>query len=733
MPRALKHPGNVLSSFGLGLCLLTGLAGSVAFWSGEYGDIFPASRYSVLPGVILLALGLAISYRDRSPLRLSSHGFAWSLLALFFIDWLTRSYNLFQGPFIRGELILAFCAALLLIHNRAWRALRIFALCSVALLACAFLFESQGRVLSSDDHPSFFYRLSLLKSQFPTIPFYYPYWNAGIDQRDFFATGTLNVFFLVWPLIRFFDLGSTYNIVVTIVLFIFMPLSVYLAARLSGAKPTASVFASVLALTSSLLWYRWALKYGTMGFIASASLIPLNLALGIRLTLAEKVWPQKLTFLSILSFSLMLFWGPSGLVFLPLAALSLTKLPRLIGQAHFRHVAFGIAVLSIPWMITFYSVSQVGKFVSTARPSYQMMADEKSPQYNQGKPSAAAGAEALSLRQALKTLRETSVSTNPLLFILIIPGLAALSPRQRWPWVATCLWLLFLGSIGSQIKPQLELDRMLVILSLLSSIPVAKVLERLIVSGALYRSNFLTLRLPAAFALAFFLCAPFATSYLLRNRGFDSYSFFSPTSERLVQMIRENAGDGRVVFTGFVLHDFSHGHLAPLPILTGVPSVASSPFHDQWTYKELFPSSAFEQGIEAVERLLDLYNSSLVVGHEERWVNFLRENKEYYSLVGEALPFTVFKRKQAKLSYFMQGTGTLLSQQTDGLSLKVSTPEVVLKFRYFPFLRADKCKIEGSQSEVGFALIKLSACPLDEEIHIQSCGTLCRIFGNKAS
>ncbi|MBX7144495.1 MAG: hypothetical protein K1X79_08610 [Oligoflexia bacterium] len=728
MSRALRHTGNVLLSFGLGLSLLTALAGSLSFWSSEHPDLFPAARYGMIPGVLLVALGLLVIKSSDTQLRLSAAGFAWTLLPLFLIDWLTRSYNLFQGPFIRGELILGLFAAFLILNARGWRALRIFSLCSLALLACAFLFESQGRILSSDDHPSFFYRLSLLKSQFPQIPFYYPYWNAGIDQRDFFATGSLNIFLLLWPIIRFFDLAHSYNILIAITLFCLMPVSVYTASRISGGRPTAALFSAVLAICSSLLWYRWALKYGTMGFVASASLIPLNLALLNRLIFEPQRWNSKFTFLTIASLCLMLLWGPSGLVFIPLALMAAPKIPQLFKLPHFRHVALGVLLLSLPWITIFYSVSQVGKFVSTKRPSYEMMADEKSPQYNQGKPSTSSDNKSVSPRQTLKVLRETSVSTNPLLILLLVPGLAALRRRQRGSWVATTVWLIVLGTTLSQVKPQLELDRMLVILSICSSIPVALALQRLFISSVYNRTHLFAARLPAYFALAFFLTGPFATSFLLRNRGYDTYSFRTASSEKLVQMIRDNAGDGRVVFTGFVLHDFSHGHLAPLPLLTGVPSVASSPFHDQWSYKELFPSEAFSQGVGAVEKLLDLYNSTLVVGHEERWVNFLRENKDHYALVGEALPFTVFRRKQANPSYFVQGQGQILKQNDNSIELTLSSAEAVLKFRYFPFLRSNLCNVQGVPSELGFQFIKLSACPLNETIKIESCGTWCRVL-----
>jgi len=73
-----------------------------------------------------------------------------------------------------------------------------------ALIAGVFISYADGRLLFSDDHPSFLYRLQLLMDEFPSIPFYNTEWNAGYSAREFFPSGVLNVFFLSAPILYFF-------------------------------------------------------------------------------------------------------------------------------------------------------------------------------------------------------------------------------------------------------------------------------------------------------------------------------------------------------------------------------------------------------------------------------------------------------------------------------------------------------------------------------------------------
>src|SRR5690606_34615165 len=106
----------------------------------------------------------------------------------------------FQGPSIRGELLLSALIAVVLLQRRLFfTVLPWGVLLSGAFCWYFFLQEAGAELLFSDDHSTFVYRLTILRDTFPYIPFYNPQWNAGLDARDSFATGVLNLFFLSMP------------------------------------------------------------------------------------------------------------------------------------------------------------------------------------------------------------------------------------------------------------------------------------------------------------------------------------------------------------------------------------------------------------------------------------------------------------------------------------------------------------------------------------------------------
>jgi hypothetical protein len=716
------HTAQIFFSFGLGLILLFALAGSISFWNADGVELFGAARYSLICAALPIVFALYMG--GRRAIKLDPRGFALILPVLYCIDWLPKSYSLIQGPHIRGELLIAFLLALFLIRDHKLGWVRLFAIFSIMALSTTFLVEAQGRTLTSDDHPSFLYRLWLLKEQFPFIPFYYPGWNAGIDQRDFFATGALNVFLLFAPFIYAFPLEHSYTILISLVLFLLPSVSFYIAARILHFRVSTALFASLLGLCSSLLWYRWGLKYGTMGFIASASLVPLNLALFQRIISKPQDTSRALYLLSICTCTLMLLWSPSGLIFIPCAAFALFNLRSLLRSPKFLVYAASLLAINLSWLLIFVSVSKVGNFIQVYKPSYDSMAEEQ--EKKTGKPHIEVAPTTLAEfgRASQKILRQTSVSANPLLILLCLPGLALLRGIRRNFWSAHFAWLLMLGTLVALFKPQLELDRMLVVLCFVSALPCAKALEQLL---ALSKRSPIS-KIASASALSFVLVSPLATGSLLRNRSFDHFHFSNPRTAELRSLITQHAGLGRAVFTGFVLHDFAHGHLAPLPLLTGVPIVASSPFHDQWTYKELFPKSVVDAGDAAIEALLDDYNATLVVAHEERWVDYFRSRRPQYQVLGEARPFTVFKRMNYQPTYFRSGAGLIESQDNSSVTLRLDTVDADLKFSYFPFLRSTACTLTPIPSATGKNMIGLRGCPLNIPIKIESCGTWCRVF-----
>jgi hypothetical protein len=141
----------------------------------------------------------------------------------------------------------------------------------------------------------------------------------------------------------------------------------------------------------------------------------------------------------------------------------------------------------------------------------------------------------------------------------------------------------------------------------------------------------------------------------------------------------------------------------------------------------LFPKKVVDEGDAAIEALLDSYNATVVVAHEERWVEYFRSRRAKYQVLGEALPFTVFKRLQYMPTYFSKGAGQILEQTNSAVVVQLDTADADLKFAYFPFLRSSLCSLESVESAARKPFIRLRNCPLHTPIRIEACGTWCRV------
>jgi hypothetical protein len=309
------------------LLTLLGLSGgSWYLWSATPPALIPSGKYIVAVALALVAGGL-LTLRRRPTLMDFANPKVWTLglVAIFISSWLCRPYSFFQGPDFRREILIAVFAAGTF-SFLSWKRLLI-ALPIITSIASIwdFLNESGGSVLFVDDHAMFIFRLKLLKENFPSIPFWSPLWNAGFDARDFFATGALNAFILASPLVYLFPIESVYNIIIASILFLVVPTTSYLAARVLNAERVVASVAAVIAMSSSLFWYRWGLKYGTVGFVVSTSMMPLCIALYLRFISSNT--PQwRHVALLIGSSTLMLLWSPSGIALNPRVLFTITKL-----------------------------------------------------------------------------------------------------------------------------------------------------------------------------------------------------------------------------------------------------------------------------------------------------------------------------------------------------------------------------------------------------------------------
>jgi hypothetical protein len=745
--------------------MIIGIAGMLA-------ALFP--RYTPLPreGIQTDETGGHHQHGGYHILPRLTAGASLTLVGIFLSDWLSRPYALFTGPFVRPEAIIVGGCVWYLAHQtcRVQRtALVLLPVIGSTLGLLSFLTYGGGRTLVSDDHAVFLYRLQLLKEQFPSIPFYYPLWNGGTDARDFFASGSLNLFLLMYPIIASFEVWQAYTTIVALSLFIIPPASLAIATRLLGLSRAVAACAATLALAPSLLWYRWGLAYGTMGFITSASLAPLCWALWYRISERRDPVSWPLWFAAFAVTTLVAFWSLAPLAIAPIA---LTLHPFRFRELYRRRVLSLIAALvvfNLPWIMLFLTVSRVTSFLGAEAEASRQTSVIASPvsassptsatvgfdphslhQTNSERPLAAPAfrhrSSGLSVSRSVSGLRSWGVTLHPLLFILGPIGVFILGHRLGILLGAQLLWLLVIGTVLVPLKPQLELDRMLVMASVFLCIPTGVALRVLMRLRTVRLFSAMgghkterwraalapTTSLGAFLSFAFLILTPLYTCLIAQNRSREEIFFSSSAYDSIVRTVKEHGGSGRVLFSGQVLHELDNGHVAPLTILTRHPMVASSPVHNLWSYQQIIPRDFLAKGETGIEDYLTKMNVSLVFAHDPKWRQWFSSRPERYTQVLVGPPFAAFRRTQERASYFIEGNGTIVSQDTDGFTFEPTTADGVVSFRWFPFLRAHGgCDLSPHPVGQDLTFIRFSRCTLGQRVTVRAGSPLDRLLTDR--
>ncbi len=657
---------------------------------------------------------------------------------LFFTDWFSRSYGFLPDVSIRGEIILALIAGFVVLKFQIRSFIYFLSVITPILLVWVFFSQSDGKLLLFDDHASFFYRLEMLKRTFPTIPSYNSLWNGGIEARDYFPTGMLNVFFLFSPIIYLFPLESSYNLIVASLIFILLPICIYNGARLAKIEPPVAAIASLLALTSSMLWYRWCLKYGALGFCTSSVLLALNIGFLIKLLDPEREFSKKEALFFVISMFLMLLWSLTAVAILPLLVFSIFKIRSIWKKKYAKFIIFSLLTLYIPWAATFVTVSNVGKFVVLNSYSDQHAHDKEAklktlkkdlndPWSGKMEILAVRGDKRpFTISEIVKHLREVTVMTNPLLLFLAFPGFWILKGRTKWIYLVSSTWLLILAVFITPFKPQLELDRMYIIATFLLAIPTGASIWSLLNSKITSRRHAF---IPACL-LAALLISIFSTTAIVHNRREEKYYFTDQNYFRLAKAISQNTESGRALFAGFILHELAYAHIAPLVFKSNTPIVASVPTHSVWWHAELMPSYFIEKDSKGREEYFDLMNATSIIAHEPSWISYFESEPLLYKRVWSKGTFVIYKRLKASNSFFLKGSGQILLQDTKELSLIPDTSSLVLKFNYLPFLQTSSCNISNHPLPGDLFFIELSNCIPGQKVTIKMLPAWQRVFNN---
>lgn len=644
-----------------------------------------------------------------------------AVLALYFAsDITTRKFVFFQSDSIPFTVLWVGLLCVVVGLCRLQRAARGSILSpSAVLLLQLFLamifFESlNGRMLFSDDHPSFLYRFQMLRHHFPYVPFYNAGWNAGYIAREFFPSGILNVAFLSLPFLLLpgwdtFALGSLYyNLVLIWMYVLIIPWGIYASSRVFSFSVRTSSLAAILSLAPSMIFFEWLLKYGTLGFVASAGLAPLAIALSYRLALDERQpgWRDVLFLLVIGSLSLC--WSLTFLALLPVTLLALLYRKTVFQRNRRKFIVLFVLLFVLcnaSWIYLFFKESRVASFLSTnTLPGSTDTTFHRELEDEDG----AAAADATSvertapspLRSSLLAFRAQVVKVNPVLIFLWIPGLLWVRNRR----VAVVLgmsigWLLIVSAFGESLKPQLELRRFILPASYLMAILAAETSVQLLdryfrqsveAVGLLRRGVSM---LAAAVLCGMIALTPLTATQAYANRSDERFKAAPKYFEELADAIKTYGGSGRNFILGFILHDFGAtdyqfqdgGHVAPLVSYSGQPMYAFDYYHYRWSSVDPIPLQFRTRGAEGIEEFLDLMNVTSVITFRREWADYCQAHPERYKQVEMFNRFRLFTRVGPQSGYFQSGKGSL-EVLPDSLRVTAASDEVGLKFRYYDSL-----------------------------------------------
>jgi hypothetical protein len=324
-------------------------------------------------------------------------------------------------------------------------------------------------------------------------------------------------------------------------------------------------------------------------------------------------------------------------------------------------------------------------------------------------------------------VRESLRMVNPILLLLALPALVSLPNKLRALLIGTLGLTISLAVLGPVFKAQLELQRLWLLVVTLLIPPVAgKVVSVLSSKGELLPK---LLRIPSQVVVLSLLLLPAPWLWgVVTNRTTEKFHFSSPVVEELAHAITQHAGEGRAIFPGFILHELCEGHIAPLPLLTKVPLVASSYQHDRWKYTELIPEEFLKKGKEGLAQYLQVMNGSLLVVHEPNWKKWFRAHARGYAEVAKVGRFVLFKPNHIEPSYIFEGEGELISQDGSSIRVRPLSEKLTIKFNYLPLLETSGCSISPAKVSKSVTLISLQDCKVGDVVTISMKAPTARLL-----
>lgn len=641
------------------LCVLPAAAlAGLATWRHVRREKLPAAREN--GALIVMGVG-ALCYLASS-----------AVLDPFFfmLEWLPRDGRPWDAMLVRWILLCLASGAVLWKWPRAAfpMVLAILAF-TVAGSVVGFVRETGLAALSNDDHPSFQFRMQALADSIPRVIYYNPFWNGGKVATYAAASGSVGPALFYLPFLSFLPMDRIYSAGLLVLFVGVVPVVAGGSVRVAGGSWTAACMAAILSLGTSWGFFRWLLKFGTVGAcFAAVFLLPVACLLYRLLYGTEFRWRHG--FVLVVCSCFFLAWPANGIFSVALLPALLLAIPRLNRRRVGWLLGCGavIAVIIAPLAIGIVSRTDLAGFAGGGALEH---------------PHGAAG-----LREGLNTLGSALREVHPLLLwfgVIAAPFAGCARFRRFLPPIL--IPLLLMAGWSRMLPGGAAFERAMVPAGFLAVWPAALGCAKLVSSGKRRHAPM------AALVIGLLAAGAYVTTRFYANDSQASYRVRPPDVDQLVEWIREHTPtDARVLFGGMTSHAYGGGHVAVLPMLAQREMMAADYYQFSPRLVEYFyPPREFRKTDGDVYRFLHLYNVSHVVAYDEASV--VRFYRKYPDLYEEAatiegpLPKTIFRVREPAGSLFLKNGGAVnASINRIELALEDPLADAAIRYNYSPEL-----------------------------------------------
>ncbi len=648
------HIGRAFQTLGV-VIILYGFIGGGLFFPVFNLNLTSTFRETFPLGALIFLLGLAISKK----IVFHQGVVLFSPLILILSNHQFSGKTFFAHYFYIAELVL-FISLLMICKPDLKKVTPVVLVIGLIGISYNFFFLLKDTIIFSDDLPSFLYRAIILREANPIFPSWDPFWNGGTLTTGIYASAALTLL----PFSSFIDTFLSFNTIVWFIVVV-LPIGVSVVAlRLLGVSSVS--FGIILTLASSTIYYRWALKYGTLGYVLSSHATLLALLVLTKIISSENSAKYKAIFNALVFVAA--FW--------PLNLLNLL-IPLMFGILNrkiiFKDLTILSTILLIPFGLTFFGLSHSEKFLTWL-----------SSPIDSGLPT---------VPQSLKELtRETLLNFNPVITFI---GIFSLIKSNISLQVSALNYFLVTFLLGFYF-PKLELVRVsghfAMFLGIIVAAKYTKFIERL--RGV-----------PNYFLISLVTVGIIQSAGIFSNQSFEKFALLEKPYKRFIDWAK-NQSHCKFMFLGHILHNFSGGHIYPLPFFTGKEFWSAYPFHSSWRPREIVPESAKTSKL-VLAQFLDFLEVKYVITDRRFWKRKLsRKFKRVYQFDN----FSVYLIKPLNKRKYEPSLNSIRFQ------LDSNTTNLLIPYIYSKILKVKGCDGLSFKNLWGYNFIVLKNCQAGEVI-----------------